>query len=295
MSKKKTILVTGATGFIGHHVVNELHNKGHNVIAFSRHQKKAELLSWWGKVKFVIADMQDPNLNIRELFGEPEILIHLAWAGLPNYHAMFHYEENLPASYHFIIKMVKSGVKQVLVAGTCLEYGMQYGKLSEETHTEPITSYGIAKDTLRKFLQIYQQNISFTLQWVRLFYTYGTGQNPNSLFAQLNSALDHKDDIFNMSGGEQLRDYLPVEEVAHRIALVAEHPECNGVINCCSGNPISIRRLVEEYILSHGSGLNLNLGYFPYQEYEPMAFWGEGKKIHNLLLKNDENFLREKK
>lgn len=107
-------------------------------------------------------------------------------------------------------------------------------------------------------------------------FVYSPGQNPKSLLSQLDAAIDRGDPVFRMSGGEQLRDYLTVEEVARRIVLVSGHPECQGIINCCSGRPVSVRRLVEEHISRKGADIELELGYYPYPEYEPMAFWGDG-------------------
>jgi dTDP-6-deoxy-L-talose 4-dehydrogenase (NAD+) len=284
----KQVLLTGATGFIGQHVVPALLEQGYEVIAVAREQKKLQSMSWKNKVRFIACDLHDLELDTVKILGIPEMLIHLAWPGLPNYKDFFHFEENLPADYRFIRKMVTSGVKHVLVTGTCFEYGMQSGMLSEDTPTAPANPYGLAKDTLRKFLQSLQKTKPFTLQWLRLFYIYGPGQNPNSLFAQLDSAIDRGDTVFNMSGGEQLRDYLPVEEVAHRIALLAEHPECDGIFNCCSGKPISVRRLVKEHLVRRGVHIKLNLGYYPYPDYEPMAFWGDCRRLEKILLKGND-------
>ncbi|MFM8742985.1 MAG: methyltransferase domain-containing protein, partial [Cytophagales bacterium] len=79
--------------------------------------------------------------------------------------------------------------------------------------------------------------------------------------------------IFNMSGGEQLRDYLPVEAVAQQLFELYVSTR-TGTYNICSGNPISVRRLVEERIKDRCASIQPNLGYYPYPDYEPMAFWG---------------------
>lgn len=278
------ILVTGATGFIGGHVVPELLGKGHYIVAVARNLEKAKGMSWYKKVTFVASDIHDSKLYPSKVFGVPDVIIHLAWPGLPNYKELFHFEANLPGDYNFIKKMVEAGTKQVIVTGTCFEYGMQSGQLLEESITMPTTPYGLAKDTLRKFLQELQVKYPFTLQWVRLFYMYGRGQNQNSLLANLDRAIDNEEKTFNMSGGEQLRDYLPVEEVAKYIAALAEHPECSGVINCCSGTPISVRSLVEKRITERGAEIKLNLEYYPYPDYEPMTFWGKRDKINNIRI-----------
>jgi dTDP-6-deoxy-L-talose 4-dehydrogenase (NAD+) len=205
--------------------------------------------------------------------------VHLAWPGLPNYKDFFHIGKNLPADLAFLQAAVKAGVSHLVVAGTCLEYGMQYGPLSEETETSPTTPYGFAKDSLRKALQLLQQEQPFTLQWMRLFYMYGEGQNSKSLLAQLDQAIEQGEPVFNMSRGDQLRDYLPIQRVATNFVLAVEHPEITGVINCCSGQPVSVLDLVQQRCLEKNSGIKLNRGFYPYPDYEPLAFWGVPGKL----------------
>jgi dTDP-6-deoxy-L-talose 4-dehydrogenase (NAD+) len=111
---------------------------------------------------------------------------------------------------------------------------------------------------------------------------YGKGQNPASLFAQLERALERGDEEFPMSGGEQLRDYLPVEQVADALVRLIEHPACDGIINICSGKPVSVRRLVEEFLKAKGKNIRLKLGHYPYPDYEPLAFWGGRTRLQQL-------------
>jgi dTDP-6-deoxy-L-talose 4-dehydrogenase (NAD+) len=88
-----------------------------------------------------------------------------------------------------------------------------------------------------------------------------------------------------MSAGEQIRDYLPVEEVAEIIVKTSIQNETTGIINCCSGKPISIRKMVEDYLTKNNYSINLNLGYYSYNDYEPMAFWGCTEKLKTILTK----------
>ena len=271
------VLVTGASGFVGQHVVSSLLKRGHSVTAVSRNQTKALGFSWFEHVSFVEYDIHLPAVDLFKKFGYPEAIIHLAWSGLPNYEDLFHFEKNLPADYSFLKALVEGGARHLLIAGTCLEYGMQSGALTETMPTMPNNPYALAKDTLRKFLEKLQHKYPFILQWCRLFYMYGKGQNSKSLLAQLDNAISKGKSSFNMSGGEQLRDYLPVETVASRLVVLLEHSRLNGAINICSGNPISVRSLVEQHLLKRGANIDLNLGYYSYPEYEPMAFWGDTK------------------
>lgn len=280
------VLVTGAAGFVGRYVVNELLRHEHHVIATSRNMSKARPYEWFSQVQYIPCDLNVVQENFFQFFQQPELLIHLAWEGLPNYKEIFHLERNLPNNYFFLKNMVENGLGKVVVTGTCLEYGMQSGALKEDLETKPDNPYGLAKDTLRKFLEQLQKEIDFELKWVRLFYIYGKAQNPNSILSQLDRALEDGETSFNMSGGEQLRDYLPVEKVAEYIVKIADQDKVCGIINCCSGKPISIRKLVEDYLKKKQKSIHLNLGYYPYPDYEPMVFWGDDKKLKLALEDN---------
>jgi nucleoside-diphosphate-sugar epimerase len=182
---------------------------------------------------------------------------------------------------------ISLSLRNILVTGTCLEYGMRDGALSEDIDTRPDCSYALAKDTLRKFLLELKKTHPFRLQWCRLFYMYGHGQSAKSLFAQLDAAIERGDTSFNMSGGEQLRDFSPVEQVAAKLASVLTKPNADGVYNVCSGQAQSVRRLVEHRLQSLGACLDLNLGYYPYPDYEPFAFWGDSSRLNQLLKSPD--------
>ncbi|GAB4036571.1 NAD-dependent epimerase/dehydratase family protein [Spirosoma jeollabukense] len=285
------ILVTGATGFIGQYVVRQLLADGHTVVATGTSQVKASQVDWFDQVTFVEYNLPvgGDNQNLYDYFDQPDALIHLAWQGLPNYKATFHFEQNLFPQYLFLKNLIHNGLQNLTVTGTCFEYGMQEGCLSEDQLSMPANPYALAKDTLRKMLQALQTEQPFSLKWARLFYMYGDGQNPNSVIPLLERAIEQRETVFNMSGGEQLRDYLPVEDVAIYLCRIATQMNVSGIINCCSGQPISIRRFVEHYLHTRNATISLNLGYYSYPDYEPMAFWGNNQKLTKLLLTPDES------
>lgn len=285
------ILVTGATGFIGQYVVRQLLADDHTVVATGTSQVKASQVDWFDQVTFVEYNLPPvgDNQNLYTYFDQPDALIHLAWQGLPNYKATFHFEQNLFPQYLFLKNLIHNGLRNVTVTGTCFEYGMQDGCLSEDCLSMPANPYALAKDTLRKMLEALQTEHSFSLKWARLFYMYGDGQNPNSIIPLLERAIEQGETVFNMSEGEQLRDYLPVEDVAIYLCRLATQTNVSGIINCCSGQPISIRRFVENYLHTRNATISLNLGHYPYPDYEPMAFWGNNQKLTKLLLSYNES------
>lgn len=276
------VLVTGATGFIGRHVVSCLLEHQHSVSILVRDLEKASSFQWFDDVNCFVYDIQNPSMELPIQVKTIDVVLHLAWSGLPNYKELFHFEDNVRMDYLFLKRLVQAGLKHFVVTGTCFEYGMYEGLLSEELMTDPKNAYGFAKDTLRKSLFFLSKEFSITVKWARLFYMYGEGQNPRSLLAQLDSALESSATQFNMSGGEQIRDYLPVEKVAFYIVKLMEHSTFEGIVNICSGKPISIRKLVEQHLDKRKAQIQLNLGYYPYPQHEPMAFWGDNTRIQNI-------------
>jgi len=275
------VALTGASGFIGRHVLAELARQPVAVTAVTR--DAAKLANVGRNVRVVEMDLASPHADDYERINRPDVLIHLAWAGLPNYNSLHHFETELPRQYIFMKGLVEAGLPALLVTGTCFEYGMQSGVLSEELTPLPNNPYGYAKDALRRQLEFLQVKHSFALAWARLFYMYGEGQASTSLYPKLKEAVLRGDKVFNMSGGEQLRDYLPVDEVAAFLVTLALRQTDAGVVNVCSGKPISVRNLVEGWLKDNSWTIDLNLGHYAYPDYEPMAFWGDNEKLKKIL------------
>jgi nucleoside-diphosphate-sugar epimerase len=275
------IAVTGASGFIGRYVLTELARQQVEVVAVTRNATR--LVGYNLAARVVEMDMAAPGADCFDRLGRPDVLIHLAWDGLPNYKSLHHFETELPRQFRFLKAMVEAGLPSLLVTGTCFEYGMQSGALSEDLLTQPTNLYGYAKDALRRQLEFLKPVKPFNLTWARLFYMYGEGQPDTSLYPKLREAVLRGDKVFNMSGGEQLRDYLPVEVVARQITRLAIAGADTGKINICSGVPTSVRSLVERWLRENNWKIELNFGYYPYPDYEPMAFWGERGKLDRCL------------
>jgi len=228
------VAVTGATGFIGKHVIAELSKNSHiDIVALTR--SKLNIPQPHKNINHVVIDILNPPDKLFEAIGKPDLLIHLAWSHMDNYMALEHFEIDLVAHYFFLKKLVSQGLKNLFLSGTCFEYGLQSGELSASLHTQPITPYGFAKDSLRTQLNFLQKKISYNLTWGRLFYIYGNGQAKNTLYQQLKKSIEQDEKIFKMSGGEQLRDYLSVQKVAKQIIETALIKQNLQVINICSG------------------------------------------------------------
>lgn len=276
------IAVTGASGFIGRHVLAALASYTDIHVTASARSVDAPSFLPEG-FDYVPFDISDGEISPYKALGAPDILIHLAWSGLPNYRSNHHFEEELPRQYAFLKAMVDAGLSSMLISGTCYEYGMTSGALAEEQIGEPSNAYAFAKIALLQQLLLLKAQRTFGLTWARLFYSYGEGQAASSLLPLLQAAVAKGDKRFSMSGGEQLRDYLPVAVVAEHLVSLAMLNSDSGAVNICSGEPISIRRLVEEQKALHGWDIAFDFGKYPYPDYEPMAFWGDANKLRRLL------------
>jgi len=275
------VAVTGASGFLGRHVLAALARADVDVVAHARTARPelaaAERRRW---AFFDLAATPDAALD---RLGRPDIVIHLAWGGLPNYLSPHHFEAELPRQCRFLRGLVASGLRTLVVAGTCFEYGMQSGCLREDSTPLPSNPYGFAKDALRRELELLKESTPFELRWLRLFYLNGSGQPSTSLYSQFRAAVARGDRRFDMSAGEQVRDFMQAEDAAAAMAAVALAPRAPGILNICSGTQTSVRDLVERWRTAMAVDIELNLGALPYPAYEPFAFWGDNRRLRELL------------
>lgn len=265
-----TIHLLGSEGFIGRTLQREagdlqLHCWSHRQSDPEHHFDLLDPLSWQTLLKC-----------------QPTHAILLSWPGLPNYQELFHVTRNLPACVELIEQMVEAGLQRLVVAGTCYEYGLQNGSLREDQFTDPVNCYAIAKDSLRRVIASRHSQQGLQWCWARIFYPFGHGQNPKSLLPSLQRAIDQGDPVFAMSSGRQVRDFVPVNQVAKLLLRLAVDSEARGIYNCGSGRPISLRELAEERITEALSLTTLKLGVYPDREDEPLAFWADTTKINHL-------------
>jgi dTDP-6-deoxy-L-talose 4-dehydrogenase (NAD+) len=195
------LAVSGATGFIGGHVVTQLQRDSVDYVGVSR-----SLDSWSEKAPLVKMNLTDASPGAFARLGRPDALLHLAWEGLPNYRSLHHFESELPRQYAFLRNLIEEGLRNLTVVGSCLEYGMQSGRLDETLQPRPETPYALAKNTLRQQLEYVclEKGVEFT--WARLF---TCGRRPGEVvpLSPLRATVARGEKVFRMSGGEQLRDY----------------------------------------------------------------------------------------
>lgn len=275
----KKIVVTGAGGYIGRHVVSELCSLGAEVIAvdFKTHgiDKRAKVIS---------SDIFNGSTGIFEELGCADACLHMAWKDGFVHNSDAHMEL-LSKHYTFIKDMVKGGLKQLAVMGTMHEVGYYEGAIDENTPCNPISMYGIAKDALRRSTLLLLKDSDVCLQWLRAYYIYGDDKRNNSIFAKLTVAAEEGKKSFPFSTGKNKYDFIHVDELARQIAASVMQNEVKGIINCCTGNSVSLADKVEEFIKVHGWDISLDYGAFPDRPYDSPAVWGDATKISKIMRK----------
>ena len=271
------VALTGGSGFIGQHVRKLLVKSEHDVLLVARNQAKIDELGV--NEKFVIADISEDRNSWFNYLDRPDVLIHLAWGGLPNYLDNYHVEVELPLQSQFLSKVIASGLPKLVVTGTCYEYGMSSGALSEDHKTNPNTPYGIAKDRLRKDLFELKSKKDFELTWARIFYPYGEGQSENSIYSQLTRAIFNNEKEFAMGSGTQMLDFIQVTRVASVLVSLATRCAGVGIVNIGSGNPQSVLDFVQSQIRALGAQLEPLVGTLPDRNFESQSFWADETKL----------------
>ena len=267
---KNKIHLIGSNGFIGKNLVKN-YPKNNFILWSSSKSKNTNY--------FDLLDEESWGELIKQM---PQIVVFLSWPGLPNHDETFHVSRNLPACLKLFEILKNNGLKKIVVTGTCYEYGLLSGSVNEESKTDPINQYAIAKDTLRKSIFRMSKNSEIKICWLRIFYVYGEDKNKNSIYPSLINSIS-LGNTFNISSGRQIRDFVSIKIITKYIDLLINKKDIHGIFNGGSGDPISIIEFVYNIIKSRESNIKVNRYFYPDREDEPLAFWADMKKIRNIL------------
>ncbi len=275
------VLVTGANGYLGRGIVKSLLDKDVEVIATDFNVDAID-----SRTKKIPADLfavSDPY----EYFSKPDILLHLAWKD-GFVHASDAHFDYLPKHYHFIKSFAESPIKQIAVMGTMHEVGFFEGPIKEDTPCHPLNNYGIAKNALRDYTKIACESHNKIFQWLRGFYIVGTSSNGNSIFAKIVQAVNSGKHEFPFTSGLNQYDFLDYGDFCDYVASSVMQDEVNGIINICSGRPVSLKDRVERFIKENGFDIKLIYGAYPDRPYDSKAVWGDDSKISKIIVNNKQ-------
>ena len=273
----KTILVTGAGGYIGRHVVKALLDAGQEVIASDLHLNDVD-----DRATKIEANIFEPDDALFSKLGSPDVCLHMAWRDGFKHNSDNHMGD-LSNHYRFIKTMLDGGLKQIAVMGTMHEVGYWEGAIDENTPCHPASMYGIAKNALREATLMLAKEHDAVAQWIRAYYIVGDDARGNSIFSKLLQAAHEGKPTFPFTTGKNKYDFINVDELARQIAAVVSQDEVNGVINCCTGEPVTLAERVEKYIKDNNLNIKLDYGAFPDRPYDSPGVWGDATKIRRIL------------
>lgn len=277
------IFVTGGTGFIGSHFVKNALADGHELICLRRKGSEPRILLVNEPV-WVEGDLEDDWSNV---FMKCDAFVHLAAVGVsPQKATRFElFRWNVQATYNLLLSAHNAGITNYLIIGSYSEYGLSGSKfdfIPTDAMLEPTTSYAASKASLLQLLYALTSEEKLEVIYARIFSAFGKGQYGENLWPSMRkAALDGMD--FHMTSGEQVRDFIPVEDVAKQLVNALSFSNVSSghvdVRNIGSGHPQTLREFAEYWWTKWSANGKLHFGSKPYRDNEIMRFVPEVKEI----------------
>ncbi len=277
------VFVTGASGFIGSHVTRILVQAGCEVAILAvpgdtiwRLQDIADKLQI---LRGRLDDLPSWEGSLREF--RPDACIHLAWYTEPGKY--LNSPENTRSMWNSLQLLEALGrvqCRQVVMVGTCAEYDSRIGHFTEDSPTRPESLYAATKLSTCLIASHVAARAGINFAWARLFSLYGPYEDERRLIPALTAAL-LREASFKATAGEQVRDYLHVEDVASALWLITRACQV-GIVNIASGIPVTIRELMGTAEEICGRKGLVEFGALPYRDWEPMCIYGDNQKLNRI-------------
>lgn len=273
MNNKKKVLITGASGFIGSVLIARLEASGYNVIPLS-HNKR-----FYNYKNYIVGDVLDKD-KINTLISDlkPEVVFHLAadkfrtsssitqlWNSL---------NVNLLGTLNIVEACLNSGsLEQFIFLGTCEEYGESITPFVEAQRENPASAYGFSKMTATHLLENLNKTKEFPATILRPSIAYGPGQSTDMFLTELIETL-LKGKRFDMSSGQQIRDFVFVDDVVDACLLALDGNAVGRVVNIGSGQSMSLREvaILAAKTISDSAQPLIQFGSLPYRDSEIMNY-----------------------
>jgi nucleoside-diphosphate-sugar epimerase len=284
LSSLEGIAVTGATGFIGGHLVERVVAAGARPLLLARAPREG---AFAGKpVEWAALDLLDLHAIDHVLErARPRTLFHLAGTrgGDAPLAPAACARLNVAATLQLLEAAKRSGVGRIVILGSAEEYGPQEGPLGEELDLRPTSAYGISKAAATRLAQVLHAETGCPVVVLRPFTVYGPGQ-PADMFVASALAAALLGRPFEMSAGEQKRDLVFVEDVVDALLMAARTPGLEGrVINVGTGQAHPLRHVAERIWELTGSKAPLRVGARSASPDQRHDTWADTRLARRLL------------
>jgi nucleoside-diphosphate-sugar epimerase len=277
------VLVTGAGGFLGGHVVRKLVSDRHEVVAVDRDPARLKrVLSAIPSASASPTDLDDIEA-VRALLRRisPDGVIHLAWYANPKDYLTSHLNlASLAMTTSLIDATLSAGCRKLVVGGSCVEYSVQDRLLVEDDPVDARTLYAACKTSAHQIVRILAEEAGAELAWARIFHIHGPGEDQARLIPWVAGQLRSRVPV-DLTDGTQVRDHLHAADVAAGLVTVLG-PGAQGVYNICSGQPVTLRRVLETVGDIVGGRALLRFGARPHRANETMFLAGDSSRLRAL-------------
>lgn len=277
------ILITGAFGFIGSRLCQQLSQNGHTVFALEPAWSKKRLDGFMiPGVVDVEADLNQYEAIQKVISGiKPDTCIHLAWFTKPGQY--LEAPENIPlvfASLNLLQCLMDQQCKHFIGVGTCAEYQPQQTLLDETSPTEALSLYAAAKISFHQMGSQLAKKSSTQFSWARIFYPYGPGEDPGKIIPATIHSLS-QNQVFKTSPGQQVRDYIYISDILNAFETLLNHPS-GGIFNIATGSGVTIRSILSKISEILGKENLIDFGSLPPRSWDPPFIVGSNQKLKEL-------------
>lgn len=272
----KSVLITGATGFIGRHCLPLLISSGFEVHAADiRGPEEQSSDVHWHQVNLL------DSMQVMELIAsvQPSHFLHFAWYAVPGkYWSALENIDWVEASLRLLKAFHIHGGRRIVIAGTCAEYDWKFGFCSEHnTPILPSTLYGTCKSALKLLMQAFSRETALSSAWGRIFFLYGPHEHPSRLVPSVIRNLLQNQPA-PCSHGNQIRDFLHVEDVAGAFVALLESG-VTGPVNIGSGLPVTLKEVIYKIADKLGRGGLLQFGAIPASTDEAPVLFADTRRL----------------
>ena len=275
-------IVTGATGFIGKALCEELLKESYDVVAVIRKnsakRSKIEMLvcehpEYEARLQIVELDLDDLEKLHTEYHIEADVFFHLAWNGSAGAD-----REDFDMQYSNIAYMKKAiktaqkcGCKKIVGAGSQAEYGVVRGVVKEdETVPNPFMMYGAAKLAAYQMGKLYATQVGIKLVWPRIYSVYGVGENAGTLVSYVVDTLK-KGEVPQLSPCENVWNFMYITDCVRALRKLGENEKTEGIYNVASKDTRILKEFVTE--IRNIVALDVELNFGAKQSDPNRTFW----------------------